>query len=197
MKKAVVILLLLANCLMLSAQNTEVEKEALYYIKKAYDYFIEFDMESEQTSLENGLKYLKVFEEYLQTSLSPDIVGDSLAYYYGATISLMALFTEIIDESSYYQNAYKYLIKPAEKGLASAQYNIGWLYYNGRGVDKDYGEALKWFQKAADQGNVEALMSIGFMYLEGYGVKQDYVEAQKWLQKADELQWKKMQEVKP
>ena len=28
-------------------------------------------------------------------------------------------------------------------------YNLGWLYEQGKGVTKDYGEARKWYEKAS------------------------------------------------
>ena len=37
-----------------------------------------------------------------------------------------------------------------------AQYNLGFVYANGRGVAKDDVEAMKWYRKAAEQGNENA-----------------------------------------
>ena len=39
----------------------------------------------------------------------------------------------------------------AEKGDASAQYNLGLMYIRGHGVEQDFNEAFKWTKKAADQ----------------------------------------------
>jgi hypothetical protein len=39
----------------------------------------------------------------------------------------------------------------AEQGNDSAQINLGWMYYKGKGVSRDYKEAFKWFQLAAEQ----------------------------------------------
>ena len=42
------------------------------------------------------------------------------------------------------------LLRPlAAKGDAVAQFNLGLMYENGKGVTQDYKEAAKWFQKAA------------------------------------------------
>jgi len=43
MKKKIIALLLLAETFVLSAQNTAVEKEALYYIRDAYNHRNEVD----------------------------------------------------------------------------------------------------------------------------------------------------------
>ena len=38
----------------------------------------------------------------------------------------------------------------AEQGYAGAQYNLGLIYANGKGVTQDYKEAVKWYRKAAE-----------------------------------------------
>jgi len=62
----------------------------------------------------------------------------------------------------------------AEQGNASAQYNLGAMYYNGQGVPQNYQEAVKWFRKAAEQGFAEAQFSLGLRYFDGQGVTQNY-----------------------
>jgi TPR repeat protein len=80
--------------------------------------------------------------------------------------------------------AIKVCRKAAAEGDATAQANLGGLYYQGLGVTQDYKEAKKWFQKAADQGNADAQFALGMSYHEGWGVVQNYKEAVKWWQKA-------------
>ena len=46
--------------------------------------------------------------------------------------------------------AVKWYKKAAEKGHDQAQFSIGQMYYEGRGVKKDYKEAARWFNKAAE-----------------------------------------------
>ena len=72
----------------------------------------------------------------------------------------------------------------AEKGDASAQFNLGRCYFYGQGVAKDEVEAMKWYRKAADQGNARAQSNLGFCYANGTGVAKDEVEAVKWYRKA-------------
>ena len=40
----------------------------------------------------------------------------------------------------------------AEKGNASAQFSLGFMYEKGQGVPQDYVQAYKWFNLAAAQG---------------------------------------------
>ena len=68
----------------------------------------------------------------------------------------------------------------AEQGDASAQFSLGGMYYNGRGVLKDDAEAVRWYRLAADQGLAGAQLELGFMYANGEGVLKDDAEAVRW-----------------
>ncbi len=72
----------------------------------------------------------------------------------------------------------------AVQGKAFAQYNLGIMYQNGKGVPQDYAEAIKWYHKVAEQGFAPAQHNLGFMYQNGQGVPQDYAEAVKWYRRA-------------
>jgi TPR repeat protein len=79
-----------------------------------------------------------------------------------------------------YVTAYKEFKIVADQGDAPAQFNLGIMCKNGKGVPQDYTEAFKWFHMAADQGHVRAQYNVARMYYEGQGVKQDYVLAYMW-----------------
>jgi len=55
-----------------------------------------------------------------------------------------------------YETAYKLLAPLGEQGHAFAQFNLGTLYSEGKGVPHDHKEAVKWFRLAAEQGDVAA-----------------------------------------
>ena len=74
----------------------------------------------------------------------------------------------------------------AEAGDTNAQFNLGVMYENGRGVPQDYKEAMKWYTLAAEQGDADAQYNLGIMYDNGQGVPQDYKEAVKWYRLAAE-----------
>jgi TPR repeat protein len=78
------------------------------------------------------------------------------------------------------------LIKSAEGGDATAQYNLGSAYSYGRGVAKDDAEAVSWYRKAAEQGNVYAQYNLGEAYHNGDGVPKDDDESVLWYRKAAE-----------
>ena len=68
----------------------------------------------------------------------------------------------------------------AEQGHVDAQFNLGCMYENGRGVKQDYSEAVRWYRMAAEQGYADAQHNIGYMYENGEGVQQDYGGAVRW-----------------
>ncbi|KAF9971830.1 hypothetical protein BGZ73_005123, partial [Actinomortierella ambigua] len=57
------------------------------------------------------------------------------------------------DHPPRYAEAHMWLRKAADKGDVTAQVELGLMYRNGEGVDKDYMEAVHWYRKAADAGN--------------------------------------------
>lgn len=69
-----------------------------------------------------------------------------------------------------YDTALEEFRKAADKGLHLAQYNLGVLYYSGRGVPQDFSKAMEWTRKAAEQGHAEAQFNLGAMYYNALGV---------------------------
>ena len=73
------------------------------------------------------------------------------------------------------------LRESAEQGDADAQFVLGGMYEEGRGVPQDYAEAVRWTRLSADQGHVEAQFNLGVMYETGRGVRRRfYVQAHMW-----------------
>jgi TPR repeat protein len=58
----------------------------------------------------------------------------------------------------------------ARQGNADAQYNLGLLYHQGRGVARDTKQAHEWYTQAANQGQTDAMYNLGVMYVSGDGV---------------------------
>ncbi|MBI1239783.1 MAG: sel1 repeat family protein [Alphaproteobacteria bacterium] len=55
----------------------------------------------------------------------------------------------------------------ADAGDARAQFNLGVLYAEGRGVERDMRLALAWWQKSAKQGHVRAAHNMGLALIAG------------------------------
>jgi TPR repeat protein len=68
----------------------------------------------------------------------------------------------------------------AELGNPEAQFNVGRLYAEGRGVPENAAEATRWYRLAAEQGQVRAQHALGLLYATGEDVPKDYVEAYAW-----------------
>lgn len=79
----------------------------------------------------------------------------------------------------------KDLERRAEEGDASAQTELGKMYYEGNGVPRHYEKARNlYFLDAAKQGDPEAQFYLGMMYYEGKGGQKDHKMAMYWLSKA-------------
>ena len=87
-----------------------------------------------------------------------------------------------------YQRAYREWKAAADAGQAEAQFDLGVLYAQGRGVSRDLTEAANWYRKSADQGNAEAEYALGQMYSRGWGVPRDEADAMRWFQMANSVE---------
>lgn len=74
--------------------------------------------------------------------------------------------------------------REANAGNQPAQRNLGTIYDQGLGVDKDPAQAALWFRKAAEAGNRDATFQLAMMYENGRGVSQDQKQALDWYRKA-------------
>ncbi len=107
-----------------------------------------------------------------------------LLFLASPSIAIVTEYRKAIDayKNKDYKTSYNLILPLAKKGFAQAQYNLGVMHGNGKGVAKDYSEAIKWWKLAADQGNDKAQYSLGLMYEKGKGVKQNLKTAKKWFQ---------------
>ena len=85
-----------------------------------------------------------------------------------------------------YKNAFREFKTEANRGHARAQFALGFMYYNGQGITRNYAEAAKWYRKAAEHGIADAQSSLGVMYANGRGITRNYAEAAKWYRKSAE-----------
>jgi len=72
----------------------------------------------------------------------------------------------------------------ADAGVVEAQFNLGLLYYLGRGVRRDVAVAHAWFLRAAKAGYARAQYRVAEMYELGDGVRKDFVQAHYWFRLA-------------
>jgi TPR repeat protein len=67
-------------------------------------------------------------------------------------------------EQKKYGAAFTELKPLAEKGNKDAQYAVGYMYFYGRGVDKNKKAAKQWITKAAAQGQEQAVKASARLY---------------------------------
>ena len=74
----------------------------------------------------------------------------------------------------------------ALRGDASAAYEIGVRFAEGKGVTSNFDEAAKWYDRAAQAGVVPAMFRLGTLYEKGLSVKKDLDTARRYyVQAAD------------
>lgn len=59
-----------------------------------------------------------------------------------------------------YRQAYIRLLPVARGGNPDAQYALGYMYFNGKGVTEDKRVGIEWMQKSAIQGNQKAIRAL-------------------------------------
>ncbi|WP_375560446.1 alpha/beta fold hydrolase [Bernardetia sp. OM2101] len=82
-----------------------------------------------------------------------------------------------------YKEAIPYLEKAAQKGHEGAQFDLAYLYQEGKGIEKNNEKATYWFEKAAKQGSEGAQMALIGIYLEAKNYKELFKVAQVVAQK--------------
>ncbi len=83
-------------------------------------------------------------------------------------------------EKGLYDKAFKIWSKEIKNGNREALYNMGLLYYFGKGVSKDLTTAFMYCEKAAFKGSARAQNNLAFMYMKGIGIKKSYINAYAW-----------------
>jgi TPR repeat protein len=69
----------------------------------------------------------------------------------------------------------------ANDGNTDAQFHLGEMYLQGKGVDQDFKMAADWLAKAAQAGHPKAQGMLGGLYAAGLGVPQDFRESYFWM----------------
>ncbi len=87
-------------------------------------------------------------------------------------------------EKKDYKSAFSAWHPLANKGNINAQFNLAWMYEEGKGVVKDYQQAIIWYTKAAQQGDVKSQTNLGVIYANENNTLRDYKLALIWFTKS-------------
>jgi len=85
-----------------------------------------------------------------------------------------------------YATALEEFLPLAKQGHELAQYNLGVMYREGRGVKKSNVDAVRWWTKAALASFAPAQANLGLMFDKGEGVQKDSKTAVKLFKYASE-----------
>jgi len=83
-----------------------------------------------------------------------------------------------------YEKAAAWFKESALQGVANARYNLGVLYHQGLGVERDINTAVSWYRAAAEMGHPEAQYNLGIAYIEGVGTRYDPKQAAVYFEKS-------------
>ena len=72
----------------------------------------------------------------------------------------------------------------ADQGHTRALVDLGFLYANGHGVERDEAKAVALYRRAADLGLALAQFNLGYMYVHGQGVERDPDRGLAWYRRA-------------
>ena len=74
--------------------------------------------------------------------------------------------------------------KAARQGHGDAQFKLGLLYYQGRGLARDRAAAAEWYAKAAESGSTGAQYNLALMAERGVSMAPDAARAARLFEKA-------------
>lgn len=85
-----------------------------------------------------------------------------------------------------YEAAVKFYKVAADSGVVAAEFDLGYAYYNGEGITRDFTQAAKWFKRAAAKNFAKAQFNLAYCYMNGRGVPRNYDKALELLTKSAE-----------
>lgn len=136
---------------------------AMYFLGEYYANGIDENIEKDKRK---GLEWRKKGAE----------AGDELASL-NVAYSLPKIARE---RNEIFKQWFNQVLELAESGDVFAQYEVGDLYWYGRGINEDEATALQWYQESAEQGFWRGAQKLEKIYFE----KKEYDKALKWSQKS-------------
>gem|GEM_PF-8661 len=80
--------------------------------------------------------------------------------------------------------AVDYFLQAARTGVPAAAYEMGMVFYDGKGVERDFAVAAYWMALGAQSGYTPAMRMLGVLYFNGEGVERDRIQGQQWVKQA-------------
>ena len=92
-------------------------------------------------------------------------------------------------EQGDYERSLRLFQASAEQDDPIAEFYLGLMYLDGKGVVPDARAAASWFRRAAAQKHPAAQYNLGVAYYEGQGVTQSFTEAADWFRRSAEQRY--------
>lgn len=112
----------------------------------------------------------------LLATAKPAIADEDAATLYRKGQTILAEATQ----ESHRRDGAALITRSAVLGHLPAQYHLGFLFGEGRGVTRDAQKALHWFRRAADKGDAKAQYAVGL----ALSRQSDKREAAQWFRRA-------------
>lgn len=80
--------------------------------------------------------------------------------------------------------AVDYFLQAARTGVPAAAYEMGMVFYDGKGVERDFSVTAYWMALGAQSGYTPAMRMLGVLYFNGEGVERDRIQGQQWVKQA-------------
>lgn len=84
-----------------------------------------------------------------------------------------------------YKAAFAAYLSLAKAGFTASQRFVGWLYFRGEGIAKDYNQALFWFKEAGEKLDAEAMFGMARVYM----AKGQHKVAYEWYEKSASMNY--------
>ncbi|HTS18038.1 MAG TPA: hypothetical protein VMP11_10735 [Verrucomicrobiae bacterium] len=129
---------------------------------------------------------LSIYDDYINKHPTDPSLADARILRSGVCDSYVTALlnkAKTATDANDWTTAVTALEKASSLGSASAMYDLGRLYVNGRGGVTDYGKAVGWYRKAAEAGEPQAMFDLGWAYEVGEAVTQDKEKAKEWYQR--------------
>lgn len=79
-----------------------------------------------------------------------------------------------------FDKAFREWLPLALEGNPDAQFNIGYMYANGFGLDENLAEAANWYRRSAETGIPDAQYNLALLYSSGRGVERNLERSAHW-----------------
>jgi TPR repeat protein len=105
-----------------------------------------------------------------------DALEYNLGYYFEHEASYDYLFSTFKKLPNFFL-AKRWYKKADEKGVSDAQYRLGVMYEEGKGLSRSRHKTIEYYTKASHNGNMDATYRLGCFYLKGYNSAGDFRKA--------------------